>query len=253
MSNILIKPTPNFVKRLNPKTYNLQVAELFSDTIQGEGVTMGTPATFLRLKNCTLNCVYCDSKSIWKFGNPYSIGKILNLWRINGIIEKFKNGQSLILTGGSPLFQQRSLIELIKLFIEKFDFKPFIEIENECTLLPDEELIEYIDVWNNSPKLNSSFISFKARYKPEVLEKLSTLKNSWFKFVVSNEDEWDEIEINYLNPKLIKKSQIILMPEGETREALNKSRNIAAEMAIKNNVRYCDRLQIILYDNKKSV
>ena len=38
----------------------IKVAECFFDTVQGEGIAVGQPATFLRLKNCILNCVWCD-------------------------------------------------------------------------------------------------------------------------------------------------------------------------------------------------
>lgn len=37
-----------------------QVNEIF-DSIQGEGVLVGTPATFIRLQGCTVGCHWCDS------------------------------------------------------------------------------------------------------------------------------------------------------------------------------------------------
>ena len=38
----------------------LKVNEIFN-SFQGEGVYAGTPATFLRLSGCNLNCSFCDT------------------------------------------------------------------------------------------------------------------------------------------------------------------------------------------------
>ena len=43
------------------------------------------------------------------------------------------------------------------------------------------------------------------------------------------------------------------MPEGATREELKKNREFVVDMAITNNVRYCTREQIVLWDNKIGV
>lgn len=37
-----------------------QVVEIF-DSIEGEGIRMGQPATFIRLAGCNLRCTYCDT------------------------------------------------------------------------------------------------------------------------------------------------------------------------------------------------
>jgi organic radical activating enzyme len=57
----------------------LKVSEFYCDTIQGEGSYIGHPATFLRLTNCSLNCIYCDSKEVWRKGNPYSFQELFDL------------------------------------------------------------------------------------------------------------------------------------------------------------------------------
>lgn len=82
---------------------------------------------------------------------------------------------------------------------------------------------------------------------------LSSLPNSWFKFVVSNEGEWNEIEEFYLKPGLIEKTQVILMPKGATREELFVNREIVVDMAIKHSVRYCSREHIVLWDKKTGI
>ena len=93
----------------------------------------------------------------------------------------------------------------------------------------------------------------RKRYKPEVIKEVSSFENSWFKFVVTCDEDWDEINETFLEPGLIKKSQIVIMPEGENREELEETRSMAADMAIKHNVKFSDRLHVILWDMKTGV
>lgn len=251
MSKVLIAGNPDFNRGLGHGT-NLYVAEMFGDTIQGENF-VGWVATFLRLQNCTLNCSWCDSMSVWRYGNPYTIEEICDIWEKEGFVEKFKAGQRLILTGGSPLKQQLELIELIELFIKRYGFKPYIEIENESVLPVHSQMIEYVDCWNNSPKLESSGNSLKARYKPEILKKLSSLVNAWFKFVVVDDDDWEEIKREFLDPGLIKKDQIVLMPMGATRQELELTRELTVNIAIRENVRFSDREHVIIWNKKTGI
>lgn len=245
----IIKSNPKF-KRLTTgsKSEILNISECFADTVQGEGINTGCPATFMRFQFCTLNCVWCDSKEVWRFGNKYLINEVLDLFEENGLIERFKEGQHLIFTGGSPLKQQENLYKLIERFKERFGFLPHIEIENECTLLPTPNIVGVIDTWNNSPKLENSGMKKELRYKPDVLRILSCFKNSWFKFVVTSYKDWQEIEEDFLNPGLIKKEQVILMPEGIQRLQLQDKYDFVVKLANKKGVRMTDRLQVTIWD-----
>jgi 7-carboxy-7-deazaguanine synthase len=226
---------------------------MFSDTLQGEGVNTGHTATFLRVMDCTLNCTWCDSSSVWRFGNPYTITEVLDIWEEAGLVEKFRNGQHLILTGGSPVKQQFELIPLIEHFIAKYGFKPYVEIENESVLPPHPDLIAIVDCWNNSPKLESSGNTKRAQYKPNILKKLSEFDNSWFKFVITDDLDWDEIKRDFLDAGLIRRDQVILMPEGATREDLMNTRELTVDLAIREGVKYSDRLHVIIWNKKTGV
>jgi organic radical activating enzyme len=70
---------------------------------------------------------------------------------------------------------------------------------------------------------------------------------------VTGFEDWNEINEVFLLPKLIKKHQIILMPEGCSREEIKKHQEIAVEMAVRHNVRYSDRLHIQLWDKAVGV
>lgn len=195
----------------------------------------------------------CDSKSVWRYGNPFSIDEILKIWEENSVIDNFEKGCHLVLTGGSPLYQQHSLFQLIKEFGRRYDFYPYIEIENECVLKPTEELASLINCWNNSPKLESSGNSKRAAYKPEIIKKVASFDNSFFKFVVIDELDWNEIERDYLMPGLIDRSQIILMPCGETQEELKSTRELTVNIAVREGVRFSDRVHITIWDKKTGV
>ena len=234
-------------------SYCLNVSEFFCDTIQGEGINVGAPAAFLRLKGCVLKCEYCDTAEVFKYGSWYSIKQLLDMIEISGLHKKLLNGQHLVFTGGSPLMQQSGIFNFIMDFYKRFGWTPYMEIENECVLKPDTLLIPWIACWNNSPKLTNSGIDFEKRYKPEVIAMTARFPNSWFKFVVSSEDDWNEIDVGFLMPEFLHKSQIILMPKGDTRAELEYTRPIVVQMAIENNVRYCTREHIILWDKKNGI
>lgn len=260
MSKVLISSNPEF-KRVRPEGNDwLNVSELFSDTIQGEGISTGKPATFMRLQHCTLACTWCDTTSVWKHGNPYSYKEILSLLDKNGVIDKLHEGQHLVLTGGSPLLQQDKLESFLKLFLETHGFIPFIEVENECMLEPSPSLVNYVAQWNNSPKLQNSGMKKKVRYKPEVIKFMSDLSfdsfkhvPSTFKFVISSIEDWQEVIEDFLFPGLIAKHQVILMPCGENQEQLNQTRGFVSDLACEHNVMYSDRLHIVIWDKKTGV
>jgi 7-carboxy-7-deazaguanine synthase len=230
----------------------LHVAEFFCDTIQGENF-VGSPSTFLRLQGCTLNCDWCDTKEVWRFGNPYTYAELISIMEQHDVINKMRQGQHLVITGGSPLRQQKGIVGFLKLFIQTFHFQPYLEIENECTIMPNAYMNGHVDCWNNSPKLSMSGNKKEFRYKPEVLKALSKRPNSWFKFVVKDESDWKEILEDFLIPELITKDQIVLMPLGATRDELCENRERVVRMAIKHNVRYSTREHIILWDKKTGI
>lgn len=233
----------------------LEVAEFFCDTIQGEGVHIGHPAAFLRLQNCTLNCTWCDTQEVWRQGNPYTFMELFELMESMpfDLIRKLRYGQHLVITGGSPLKQQMQLVNFIQEFIHRYGIKPYIEIENECTIMPSTYLIGHVNCWNNSPKLSNSGNSTVARLKPAILQKLSSLNNSWFKFVITNDSDWDEIEEDYIKPLYILKEQIILMPQGATRSELIDNRDRVLNIAIDKGVRYSSREHVMIWDKKTGV
>lgn len=224
----------------------LNVSEQYY-SLQGEGVNTGKPAIFLRLQGCVLNCKWCDTTEVWKRGETIEVGKlsssILHLSTVNGFSDY------LVITGGSPLMQMEGLEVLVRNLSNYFD----IEIENECVIMPTVGLIGHVKYWDNSPKLSNSGMNKKRRYHPDVIQTMSVLPNSWFKFVVDKEEDWFEIRDDYLRPALIRRDQIILMPQAQIREELLDKQQEVARIALKYGVRYSSREHVVLWDKKTGV
>lgn len=235
-----------------PSEPYLEVAEFFSHTIQGEGVSVGVPAVFLRLQHCTQNCVWCDSKEVWRYGNPYTFDQLFSIMEEQGVFDYLKQGAHFIVTGGSPLRQQAMLLPFLQILKNRIP-DCYIEIENECTLMPYPNMISTVSQWNNSPKLSNSGNSMAFRYQPKILSCMAGLMNSWFKFVIASEDDWLEIKTKYLDTGILNRSQILLMPLGADRSELNKNRSTAVKIALREGVRFSDRLHVVIWDKKTGV
>lgn len=72
------------------------VIEIF-DSIQGEGVHMGYPTTFIRMAGCNLVCPWCDTKESWLKTNAKKMTK-------KQIVEAC-NKDFVVITGGEPCLQ----------------------------------------------------------------------------------------------------------------------------------------------------
>jgi len=142
----------------------------------------------------------------------------------------------LVITGGEPLIQQNSLIELLK---ELKDY--YIEIETSGSL--PTHLNKYIDNYNCSPKLENSE-NHRAK-----LEKFPEEK-TYYKFVVDKDSDLKEIK-SFIRKHRLPKNKIQLMPQGTKKRELAKKSEWLAEICKKENFRFTPRLQIELWGNKR--
>lgn len=235
------------------KDKSLFLSEMFYDTIQGEGRYAGYPAVFMRLGGCTLNCSFCDSKEVWNQAKDVPFELIFQKMEDEGVIKRLLvDNHHLILTGGSPLRQQKRLESFLTEFMDRYGDLPFIEVENESVLIPSEFMNQIVDHWNNSPKLENS--NNKSPYKKDVIEVLQEVRGTYdWKFVIASKEDWDEIVDKYINNQLIDPCDVILMPCGATREELSETRDLTINLAIENNVRFMDRLHVVAWDKKTGV
>lgn len=229
----------------------LIVAETFY-SIQGEGQTMGKPSVFLRLGGCNLLCKsedwVCDSIEVWQKGKAVLFSEVLQ----EDYIKRLREGAHLIITGGEPLIHKNKIIDYLEWFQREFRFKPIIEIETNGTINPEIILFETVNYWNVSPKLKNSGETAIRRINELALSAFNNNElKTIFKFVVKDREDFLEILEDYGNIIDIKK--VVLMPAGSNTEELNKTRNIVAEMAIEFNVRYSERLHIVIWNQKTGV
>lgn len=166
----------------------MEVLEIFS-SFQGEGPFIGTPATFLRLSGCNLNCKWCDTD----LTKPQK----LSLETVKEkLIEELTNtkNKTVIITGGEPTLQ----IEGIKKLIKELPSDLRIQMETNGYLF--EYIGEDID-YVISPKED----------KERVFKNYHKFDNVYFKFVITNQEDIDEV-INLKNKYNYTKT-IWLQPE----------------------------------------
>lgn len=87
----------------------MKVSEIFF-SLQGEGVLMGTPTTFIRFTGCNLDCSWCDTKYAREGGEEMSRDEIIR--KVEHLGSPF-----VCLTGGEPLIQE-DIYKLIESLLE---------------------------------------------------------------------------------------------------------------------------------------
>lgn len=217
-------------------------------TIQGEGPSLGTPAVFLRVAHCTLDCVYCDSASVWKKSTTVEHKDTFGLLQVCQGIEALNHGAHLVLTGGSPLLQQRGLAEFLDYALhreqkQKYDWH--VEVETEGVLMP-KELVGHVAQWNVSPKLANSGMPLERRYHPDVLQ-WHNLVNSCFKFPVATAEDMKEVDSIVEANKLFR-NKVWLMPIADTKAKLDALSPIVVEWAKQRFFHFSTRLHLSIWD-----
>jgi len=91
-----------------------QINEIFN-SIQGEGVLVGTMSTFIRLQGCTVGCFFCDTKYTWAKGGE----KMATEDIINAAVS-----QHIVITGGEP-----TMYDLDGLLVPLQAAKKFVQLE----------------------------------------------------------------------------------------------------------------------------
>lgn len=241
----------------------LFVSEIFY-SIQGEGISSGIPSVFVRLSGCNLMCGghgtekdkklhngatwRCDTIEVWRKGNKMLFKDIAREW-----IQQLCEGAHLIITGGEPMLQQKGIVCFLKWWKKEYKFKPFVEIETNGTIMPNNDMIRIVNQWNCSPKLSNSGMHIYARIKFDVLKVLSNTNKVQFKFVISNEVDWDEIYNTYLFVGYILKEQVVLMPAASNLEELLINNVLVAALCIEHNLRFSSRLQIEIWNKTVGV
>ena len=257
----------------------MKIAEIFY-SIQGEGVSNGIPAIFIRFSNCNLSCGInpihistitknkmnqtqvndlklkdatwvCDTIATFTQGKDYTLEELDKYFVINNFYNYLANGAHLIFTGGEPLLNETNIIGIINLFNSKVK-NIYYEIETNGTILPNLLLTEFDIQFNISPKLKNSGLPEHLRIKRDTLNELLKNRKSYFKFVVSNVK--DILEILELQDELaIPNNKIILMPACQNREEKELIQEKIVEYCKMHSFRFSPRLQIDIWNKTVNV
>ena len=250
----------------------LPINELF-ESLQGEGVLAGVPSVFIRTSGCNLRCWFCDSyHTSWEPTHAW-----MGLDEIVDRVDEF-DANHVVLTGGEPLIHDEAMTLIDRLADRGYH----ITVETNGTIAPPPETP--IDLASISPKLASSTPTperppaggeltgneaaddataavddWQQRHEAnrvdhEALTALVARFGFQLKFVLTGRDDLPEIEdlIAELRAETeteIADTDILLMPEGQTREQLAETRREIAEVAIESGYRYTPRLHVDLWND----
>ena len=203
---------------------------------------------FLRLALCNLTCSWCDTKYTWDWQNYDYKREVVELPIGQVEQEIMSNGRPhLIITGGEPLLQQEGLAPLVRsLEVKGFYF----EVETNGTIVPGPWLENDIDQWNVSPKLATSGNAAQRREVTEALEYFGGLSNAYYKFVITDRSDLEEVE-RLVEEYRLPRERVLLMPEGRTLKALRDRGQWVSALCVQEGFRFSPRLHIMLWGDQR--
>ncbi|RKD97720.1 7-carboxy-7-deazaguanine synthase QueE [Halopiger aswanensis] len=233
----------------------LPINELF-ESLQGEGTLAGVPSVFVRTSGCNLRCWFCDSyHTSWEPTHA-----TMSLEEIVAEVESY-DADHVVLTGGEPLLHEAS-VDLL----ERLDERGYhTTVETNGTIYRDAP----IDLASISPKLESSTPTpgrdpkgdgeWEQRHENDRidLERLAALVEEYdhqLKFVVTDDEDMPEIldllaDLRSVADVPVRDGNVLLMPEGATRERLAETRTRVADLAMEYGFRYTPRLHVDLWND----
>ena len=217
-----------------------RIAETFY-SIQGEGSTAGLPAVFVRLQGCSVGCAWCDTKYSWDpaGGDEVELGALLDE------VSAYPC-RRVVITGGEPL--ESPLFSPLVAALAARGFT--LEVETSGTLPPPREAPATIQ-WNVSVKLAGSGVSEARRVKPDAIRAFLA-RDAWWKFVVTDEDDVDEV-LRLAERFMLPRARILLQPEALRAEDFVARAPWVAEACKVHGFGFSPRLHVLLWGAKRGV
>jgi 7-carboxy-7-deazaguanine synthase len=226
----------------------MKIADLFF-SIQGEGALTGVPSIFVRTSGCNLRCSWCDTEyTSWApEGTHHTLAEIVE--RVAAYPAKH-----VVVTGGEPLIAE----EVEELCAALRERHYHITVETAATVFKPVAC----DLASLSPKLSNStprqreggrFAERheKLRLRPEVIRAFMRHCDYQLKFVIDEPGDVDEVLAILAELPDVDREKVLLMPQGVTREELAKRGPWLADVCKEHGFRYCPRLHIELYGNRR--
>lgn len=210
----------------------------------------------------------CDSYASWdprfKSLSPFLTTEEIAKTIVKLLPHKKWQDEHLVITGGEPLLGwQKNYPALLKEELMQ-DLKE-LTFETNGTQKLSEELTSYLKFWTMhprldrgyysltfsvSPKLSASGEKYSDAVKPEIIEQYQLVGHTYLKFVVSNEEQVEEVLQAVKEYKSVGfKGPVYLMPVGGVESVYSANNKKIAELAMKHGLRYSDRLQVPLFKN----
>jgi 7-carboxy-7-deazaguanine synthase len=225
------------------------ISEIFY-SVQGEGTLLGTPSVFVRTSGCNLRCRWCDTPyASWRpEGTEMSIDQIMTA--VDAHPTRF-----VVVTGGEPMIAK----EMPALLARLHAAGKHITIETAGTVAPNGVPC---DLASLSPKLCNSTPEADAgawvqrheatRLQPAVLRAWCEGYDYQLKFVITTEADLREAQRVVASIGLpIPPEKVLLMPEGTSVQAIQSRTALLVEACKTHGYRYCPRLHIDLFGNKR--
>lgn len=241
----------------------LRVNEIFGPTIQGEGSATGRHCLFVRLAGCNLQCYWCDTPYTWAYtpskADAHVTGKMWDSEKevkemsytavMAELMQLYKHPTMVVWSGGEPMMQQDA-IELTADILQLRGYENHIETAG--TIKPKDHLVRVIKQFNVSPKLGHSANPLKKRYKRDVLKAFVQTGKAWFKFVLEEPDQLDEVDQMVLECG-IPKDRVQIMPEGVSSTIIIPRAKALSEPVLRRGYGLTLRNHILLWEDKRAV
>ena len=140
------------------------------------------------------------------------------------------------------------MIWLTLLSFLKPDF--YVEIETNCTILPNKMLTDLVDQWNVSPKTENSGNPLELYENNECYYFFANQENCFFKYVVENESDIPEIK-KFVTKYNIPETRVQLMTQASTKEEINIREKSISELAKLHNFSFSPRLHVAMWGSQR--
>lgn len=240
-----------------PGEEGIPINELFY-SLQGEGKLSGVPSVFVRTSGCNLRCWFCDSyHTSWEPSHSYmTVEEILKR------VRSYEQADNVVVTGGEPLIHDE-----VDTLLNRFAEDGYhVTVETNGTRMCDAP----IDLASISPKLANSTptpsnapddvgkweeLHEQNRVNFDVIASLVDEAEFQLKFVVTGREDLTEIEevvsqVRKRTSKNVDQNDVLLMPEGTTREEISETRDSVAEAALEQGYRFTPRLHVDLWNDE---
>lgn len=221
-------------------------------------------------KSLPLVSTGCDSYASWDPRFKHLSPVLTTEGTVEGILDtlpyKEWREEHLVITGGEPLLGwQRAYPELLS--HEKMKSLREITFETNGTQPLSKELEHFLLNWTLNPlfgprtynaltfsvsaKLSCSGELREDAIKPEVVVGYEKVGYTYLKFVIATEEDMKEVlEVIDIYRNAGFKGPVYVMPVGGVESVYSLNNRRVADFAMKNGLRYSDRLQVPLFKNE---